>query len=116
MLLQLVVLVPFLLSSLIARNCPTSINEVRYGLGLTVLVPRLHSMLLTLSFFEKKIEENTRIFLLLFLIFSPSAHSHRSSFSSSSGGLCTHALHRHTYSRTGYWQDNSYVLTSVTCI
>ncbi|KAF3677933.1 putative membrane-associated kinase regulator 1-like [Capsicum annuum] len=30
-----------------------------------------------------------------------------SSFSSSAGVLCTCALHRHAYSRTGYWKDNS---------
>lgn len=106
MLLQLVVLVPFLLSSLISRNCPTSINKVRHGLGLAFLVPRLHLML-QISLFCKKII--ARIFLL-FLIFSPSATSH----DSSSSGLCTRALHRHTYSITGYWQDSSYVLTIVT--
>lgn len=106
--LQLVVLVPFLLSSSTACNFPTSNTEMRHDLGLVVLVPRLHSMLPISFFFWKKREEITRTFLLLFLIiliFSPSATSHMLN-PASRVLLVVYAL-MHTYSRTSYWQDNS---------
>lgn len=73
-----------------------------------------------LSFEKKKRNhQNFPTSLLDLLSFGYQSHA-ESSFSSSVGCLCTHALHRHTYSTTGYWQDNSssnwHVLIIVTCI